>query len=127
MTQAVTEEKESKIEKGQDKSAAKSNGKIKATIYLTEEAEQAFAELYADRYVKDRKIDRLSSGAPFWRAYPGFVLVEINAKRNRGRIVDWRSGKSPGTRASEKCSLSGLSTGSRENRKTQLAGQSLAP
>ena len=30
----------------------------KATIYLTEEAEQAFAELYAERYVEDRKTDR---------------------------------------------------------------------
>lgn len=58
MTQAVAEEKESKTEKSQVKSGAKSIKKIKATIYLTEEAEQAFAELYADRYVKDRKTDR---------------------------------------------------------------------
>ena len=27
-------------------------------MYLTEEAEQAFAELYAKRYVEDRKTDR---------------------------------------------------------------------
>lgn len=32
--------------------------KIKATIYLTEEAEQAFTELYIHRLRKDRKIDR---------------------------------------------------------------------
>ena len=32
--------------------------KIKATIYLTEEAEEAFTELYIHRLRKDRKIDR---------------------------------------------------------------------
>lgn len=32
--------------------------KIKATIYLTEGAEQAFTELYIHRLRKDRKIDR---------------------------------------------------------------------
>ena len=32
--------------------------KIKATIYLTEEAEHAFTELYIHRLRKDRKIDR---------------------------------------------------------------------
>lgn len=32
--------------------------KIKTTIYLTEEAEQAFTELYIHRLRKDRKIDR---------------------------------------------------------------------
>ena len=32
--------------------------KIKATVYLTEEAEQAFTELYIHRLRKDRKIDR---------------------------------------------------------------------
>lgn len=58
MNKAVKEEKESKAEKSQEKSEAKPTKKIKATIYLTEEAEQAFAELYADRYVKDRKTDR---------------------------------------------------------------------
>ncbi len=58
MNTAVKEEKESKPEKSQKKSEAKPTKKIKATIYLTEEAEQAFAELYADRYVKDRKTDR---------------------------------------------------------------------
>ena len=55
MDQAV---KESKTEDGQDNLGAKPNKKIKATIYLTEEVEQAFAELYADRYKKDRKTDR---------------------------------------------------------------------
>ncbi|WP_075883961.1 hypothetical protein [Candidatus Protochlamydia sp. W-9] len=34
--------------------------KIKATIYLTEEAEQAFTELYIHRLRKDRKINRSS-------------------------------------------------------------------
>ncbi len=32
--------------------------KFKATIYLTEEAEKAFTELYIHRLRKDRKIDR---------------------------------------------------------------------
>jgi hypothetical protein len=32
--------------------------KIKATVYLTEEAEEAFTELYIHRLRKDRKIDR---------------------------------------------------------------------
>ena len=36
----------------------RSKKKIKATIYLTEEAEQAFTELYIHRLRKDRKIDR---------------------------------------------------------------------
>lgn len=36
----------------------RSRKKIKATIYLTEEAEQAFTELYIHRLRKDRKIDR---------------------------------------------------------------------
>lgn len=36
----------------------RSSKKIKATIYLTEEAERAFAELYIARYRKDRKVDR---------------------------------------------------------------------
>ncbi len=58
MSQAVKEEKEQEAEESQDKTEAKSTKKIKATIYLTEEAEQAFAELYADRYIKNRKTDR---------------------------------------------------------------------
>ncbi len=36
----------------------RSKKKIKATIYLTEEAERAFTELYIHRLRKDRKIDR---------------------------------------------------------------------
>ena len=36
----------------------RSRKKIKTTIYLTEEAEQAFTELYIHRLRKDRKIDR---------------------------------------------------------------------
>lgn len=35
-----------------------SKKKIKVTIYLTEEAEQAFTELYIHRLRKDRKTDR---------------------------------------------------------------------
>jgi hypothetical protein len=58
MNQAVKESKKSTTEDSQANSEAKPTKKIKATIYLTEEAEQAFAELYADRYVKDRKTDR---------------------------------------------------------------------
>jgi hypothetical protein len=58
MNQAVKESKKPTIEDSQANSEAKPTKKIKATIYLTEEAEQAFAELYADRYVKDRKTDR---------------------------------------------------------------------
>lgn len=41
-----------------DASGGKSNKKTKVTVYLTEEAERAFAELYITRYRKDRKIDR---------------------------------------------------------------------
>lgn len=36
----------------------RSKKKVKTTIYLTEEAEQAFTELYIHRLRKDRKIDR---------------------------------------------------------------------
>lgn len=36
----------------------RSKKKIKATIYLTEEAERAFTELYIHRLRKDRKTDR---------------------------------------------------------------------
>jgi hypothetical protein len=45
---------------GQDEQLIKrrKKKKIKATIYLTEEAEQAFTELYIHRLRKDRKIDR---------------------------------------------------------------------
>ena len=41
-----------------DASGIKSNKKTKVTVYLTEEAEKAFAELYITRYRKDRKVDR---------------------------------------------------------------------
>jgi hypothetical protein len=58
MNQAVKEFKKPITEDSQANSEAKPTKKIKATIYLSEEAEQAFAELYADRYVKDRKTDR---------------------------------------------------------------------
>lgn len=58
MTQEAKEIKAITIEERQRQEEAKSNKKVKATIYLTEEAEQAFAELYANRYVKDRKTDR---------------------------------------------------------------------
>lgn len=45
---------------GQAETSAKRRNKkkIKATIYLTEEAEQAFTELYIHRLRKDRKTDR---------------------------------------------------------------------
>lgn len=45
---------------GQAETAARRRNKkkIKATIYLTEEAEQAFTELYIHRLRKDRKTDR---------------------------------------------------------------------
>ncbi|MBA3236841.1 MAG: hypothetical protein H0T62_00635 [Parachlamydiaceae bacterium] len=39
-------------------SAQQSVKKIKATVYLTEEAEHAFTELYIHRLRKNRKIDR---------------------------------------------------------------------
>mgnify|MGYP003475151612 FL=1 len=44
----------------QVETSAKRRGKkkIKATIYLTEEAERAFTELYIHRLRKDRKTDR---------------------------------------------------------------------
>ena len=34
------------------------NKKVKVSVYLTEEAENALAELYITRYRKDRKTDR---------------------------------------------------------------------
>ena len=58
MNQAVQTPKESTAKNSQNKAAAKSDKKIKATIYLTEEAERAFAELFVKRYMEDRKIDR---------------------------------------------------------------------
>ena len=58
MNQAVQKPKENLVESSQEKSKAKSDKKFKATIYLTEKAEQAFAELYVNRYMEDRKIDR---------------------------------------------------------------------
>lgn len=60
MTQALIEQLQSGNEEAnsQVQLNAKSNKKTKVTIYLTEEAEQAFAELYITRYRKDRKVDR---------------------------------------------------------------------
>jgi hypothetical protein len=49
--QAVTGQEEMTVIKRNKK-------KIKATIYLTEEAEHAFTELYIHRLRKDRKTDR---------------------------------------------------------------------
>lgn len=49
--------KEPEIQKEQA-AMQRSRKKIKTTIYLTEEAEQAFTELYIHRLRKDRKIDR---------------------------------------------------------------------
>ena len=58
MSQAVQETKESSAENSQDKLKGKSDKKFKSTIYLTEGAERAFAELYVNRYMEDRKTDR---------------------------------------------------------------------
>jgi hypothetical protein len=60
MTQATIQQVQPSDEEtsNQIDSFAKSNKKTKATIYLTEEAERAFAELYIARYRKDRKVDR---------------------------------------------------------------------
>lgn len=41
-----------------DELVVNSNKKTRVSIYLTEEAEHAFTELYIARYRKDRKIDR---------------------------------------------------------------------
>jgi hypothetical protein len=62
MNEAVQElephtSKESEIQK-ETTAMRRSRKKIKTTIYLTEEAEQAFTELYIHRLRKDRKIDR---------------------------------------------------------------------
>lgn len=62
MNEAVQEleqhaSKESEIQK-ETAARQRSRKKIKTTIYLTEEAEQAFTELYIHRLRKDRKIDR---------------------------------------------------------------------
>ena len=58
MNQTVQTSKDGAIENTQEESVAKSDKKFKATIYLTEKAERAFAELYVKRYMEDRKIDR---------------------------------------------------------------------
>ena len=60
MTQATEEPLSSSNEEisGQIEPIAKTNKKTKVTVYLTEEAERAFAELYINRYRNDRKIDR---------------------------------------------------------------------
>jgi hypothetical protein len=60
MTQATIQQIQSSDEEtnSQDALIAKSNKKTKVTVYLTEAAERAFAELYIARYRKDRKIDR---------------------------------------------------------------------
>jgi hypothetical protein len=49
--------KESEIQK-ESAVMQRSSKKIKITIYLTEEAEQVFTELYIHRLRKNRKIDR---------------------------------------------------------------------
>ena len=58
MNQEAKEAEKHKAEEGLDQKKSKPTKKIKATVYLTEEAEQAFAELYAKRYVEDRKTDK---------------------------------------------------------------------
>lgn len=57
--QGLTHQTDKEIE-SQDAQMVKRRNKkkIKTTIYLTEEAEQAFTELYIHRLRKDRKIDR---------------------------------------------------------------------
>lgn len=52
MTEAIDE-----LER-QVKPSDKANKKLKATIYLTEEAQKAFDELFISRFRKNRKIDR---------------------------------------------------------------------
>lgn len=57
MTQVNMQQLETEELNVQSESNAKSM-KTKATIYLTEEAENAFTELYIARYRKNRKVDR---------------------------------------------------------------------
>ena len=57
-------------ERSSNESAKRRNKKkIKATIYLTEEAEQAFTELYIHRLRKDRKTDKSLSHAMLFRHF----------------------------------------------------------
>ena len=58
MSDQVLMQQSDKEVDGQIEPIAKPNKKTKVTVYLTEEAERAFAELYISRYRKDRKIDR---------------------------------------------------------------------
>lgn len=60
MAQATTQQVQSSDEAASSHNAldVKSSKKTKVTVYLTEEAEKAFAELYIARYRKDRKVDR---------------------------------------------------------------------
>lgn len=57
MTQATVSLMQSGNEEASSQ-VVKSTKKTKATIYLTEEAEHAFTELYIARYRKNKKIDR---------------------------------------------------------------------
>lgn len=57
MNEAIMQQLEAEEANIQIERSAKSI-KTKATIYLTEEAENAFTELYIARYRKNRKIDR---------------------------------------------------------------------
>ena len=43
-----------------DQQVAQPNKKTKATIYLTEEAQKSFDELFISRFRKNRRIDRSS-------------------------------------------------------------------
>jgi len=59
MTQATMQQLQSNVEEAKSQVEASSKSKkTKVTVYLTEEAERAFAELYITRYRKDRKVDR---------------------------------------------------------------------
>jgi hypothetical protein len=56
MTQAIIQQIQEEV-RSSSKQAVKSH-KIKVTVYLPEEVEQALAELYIERYRNDRKTDR---------------------------------------------------------------------
>lgn len=60
MAQAIERQNQLVVEEvnKHDISGGKTNKKTKVTVYLSEEAEKALAELYITRYRKDRKVDR---------------------------------------------------------------------
>ena len=56
--QAAMQQNTKETSSQNDFAISRKKQKIKTTIYLTEEAEHAFTELYIHRLRKDRKIDR---------------------------------------------------------------------